>query len=458
MSQLDDLLRELGAAANADGRVAIQGRDPVFACRYPLGELAAALQAALGLAASELWQLRGGRPQDVSVPVRHAAASLVSFLWLRAPGREPLRETSATTALYPCGDGRWIHLHGGLPHLRDGTLRVLGCADSREAVAAAVARWNAEELEDALAAERLCGAMVRSDAEWSAHAQGRALGEAPLVEILPLGAGPAAALPAAPRPLTGIRALDLTRILAGPTCGRTLAEHGADVLRIGCPRLPDIDPFVIDTGHGKRAANLDLDRPADAEALLRLVDGADVFVNGYRPGTLARRGFGPEALAARRPGLVYVSIDCYGHEGPWRERPGWEQLAQTVTGLAHDHGGADAQKLLPAAACDYLTGGLAAWGALAALARRAREGGSWHVRVSLARTGMWIRRRRFAEGNGLSPVAGFRPDEIAAWSETTATPYGRVTHLAPALRMSETAPRWDLPTVPLGTHPPRWSP
>jgi crotonobetainyl-CoA:carnitine CoA-transferase CaiB-like acyl-CoA transferase len=457
VSGLEPLLAELGARPAA-GRVAIEGRERVFDCRYPLGGLAAAVAGALGLAVSDLWELRGGRPQHARVSLRQAAASLVSFVFLRVPGREGLRDFSATTALHPCRDERWIHLHGGLPHLHEGTLRVLGCGDSREAVGAAVARWRAEELEDALAAERLCGAMVRSDAEWARHPQGAALVAAPLVEILPIAPSAPVPLPAAPRPLSGVRALDLTRILAGPTCGRTLAEHGAEVLRIGCPRLPDIDPFVIDTGHGKRAADLDLDRAEDAAALRQLAGGADVFVNGYRGGSLARRGFGPEELAALRPGLVYVSIDCYGHDGPWRERPGWEQLAQSVTGLAHDHGGAESPKLLPAAACDYLTGGLAAWGALAALARRAREGGSWHVRVSLARTGMWLRRQRFADGAEVPPVAGFRPDEIAAWSATTETPYGPVTHLTPALDLSETAPRWELPTAPLGTHPPRWAP
>ncbi len=464
---LRELLGALELPPPGDGEVAITGRDPVFPCRFPLGECAAAAHAACGLAVSELWELRSGRRQRVLVDVRAAAASLLSFAFLRVPGAAPLHVQSATTALYRARDGRWIHLHGGFPHLRDGTLRTLGCADERGAVAAAVSRWDALALEDALAEARLCGAMVRSDGEWAEHAQGRALGGLPVVEIERLGESDREPLAPAPRPLSGIRVLDLTRVLAGPTCGRTLAEHGAEVLRVTGPALPDIEPFVIDTGHGKLSAELDLDRADDARALRLLAAEADVFVNGYRKGALERRGFGPEALAARRPGIVYVSIDCYGHVGPFAERAGWEQLAQSVTGLAHDHGGPDAPKLLPAAACDYTTGTLAALGALVALARRARSGGSWHVRASLCQTGSWIQRRArsslapaervsIEEAIAAGQVPGLSAAEVAALRVESDSPFGRISHLGPVLALSETPPRWERPSAPRGTHAALW--
>jgi crotonobetainyl-CoA:carnitine CoA-transferase CaiB-like acyl-CoA transferase len=287
------------------------------------------------------------------------------------------------------------------------------------------------------------------------------------MEIVKIGASSPERLPDGDRPLSGIRVLDLTRVLAGPTCGRTLAEHGADVLRVTGAKLPDIDPFVIDTGHGKLSAALDLDDADDARALGSLAAGADVFVNGYRNGSLERRGFGPETLAALRPGIVYVSIDCYGHAGPWRERAGWEQLAQSATGLALDHGGADGPRLLPAAACDYTTGTLAALGALVALGRRAREGGSWHVRASLCQTGTWIHahgRTPLAAGERVSieealaagEIPGLRSSEIAALRVESDTPFGRISHLGPVLELSETPPRWERPSVPRGTHAAAW--
>jgi crotonobetainyl-CoA:carnitine CoA-transferase CaiB-like acyl-CoA transferase len=252
-----------------------------------------------------------------------------------------------------------------------------------------------------------------------------------------------------------VRVLDLTRVLAGPTCARTLAEHGADVLHLRSPRLPSIEPFVIDTNPGKRSCHLDLDAAADAARLRALVAEADVFSQGYRAGALAKRGFGPEQLAEIRPGIVAVSVDCYGHTGPWAERAGWEQLAQTASGLAHEHGGVESPSIVPAAALDYTTGHLAALGVLVALARRARTGGSWHVRVSLARTAQWLlslpRTPAGATPSGVDAgvVAAHRIEMDSAW--------GRLERLGPVLRMSETPPAWSLPPAPLGTHPATWS-
>ncbi len=255
--------------------------------------------------------------------------------------------------------------------------------------------------------------------------------------------------------MAGVRVLDLTRVLAGPTCARTLAEHGADVLRVDAPHLPTVSPFVLDTGHGKRSTYLDLRDAGALDTLRTLVREGDVFSEGYRAGSLARRGLGAEALAALRPGIVVVSINCYGHQGPWRERRGWEQLAQTVSGMAAEQGGGDAPRLVPAAATDYTTGYyLGALGAMVALARRAREGGSYQVRVSLTRTAMWLL--------GLDRVDGAPSgaDEalLARYRQTSETPRGQVQHLGPVLELSETPPRFRHPSPGLGAHPPRWSP
>lgn len=450
---LGAVLESAGRAPKASDAVELRGADPVFDTPFRIGEASAAVLAACGLAASDLWELRTARSQRVGIEVGAAAAALLSFAHLRGSGISLNRVASTTTALYAAKDG-WVHLHGGFPHLHEGLLALLGCADDRDEIASAVAGWEAQALEDAIAERRLCGARVRARAEWASHPQGAVLAGAPVVEIRQIGASAPEPLSGGERPLSGIRVLDLTRVLAGPTAGRTLAEHGADVMRIHGPHLPSIRPFVIDTGHGKLSAALDLRDAADADALRALVRSGDVLSRGYRQGALDRRGFDLDALTEMRPGIVVLSINCYGHDGPFAGRGGWEQLAQTVTGIAAEQGGQDSPRLLPAAATDYITGYLAAFGAMVALARRTREGGSYEVRVSLARTGMWLLDTERVPGE----ASGLRPEELARWMTSTETAEGVIQHLAPVLELSETAPRWVRPTVPLGTHAPVWPP
>lgn len=453
-TRLETILREGGLRLPDGADLEVEGRDPVLPSRFPVGEAAA---AAIGLAATtaaRLWELRGGEPQAVRLEVRAAAASLLGFVLQSAPGLDLTRFRNPATDLYPCADGRWVFLHGGFPALAEGLLELLDCAMDADAIRERVGGWRASELERAIAERGLCGAMLRSADEWARHPQARALSGAPVAEVLPLGDAPPEPLLPAARPLDGVRVLDLTRVLAGPSCGRTLAEHGADVLRIGSPRLPSIESFVIETGRGKRNAHLDLDVPDEREQLLELARRADVFCQGYRSGALDRRGLSPRELAALRPGIVYVSINCYGHVGPWASRPGWEQLAQSVTGLAVAEGGADAPRLAPAAATDYTTGTLAAYGVMEALRRRASVGGSWWVRVSLCQTGMWLTRI----GGSLDPATATGLGDVTSLQQQCDTAWGRLSHLAPVARLAKTPARYDRPPAPLGSHAPEWLP
>ena len=279
---------------------------------------------------------------------------------------------------------------------------------------------------------------------------------------LKIGDSPPEPLPDGERPLSGIRVLDLTRVLAGPTAARTLAEHGADVLKITARHLPNIGYQEFDTGHGKLSAHLDLRRPAELETLRRLVRDADVFAQGYRPGTLDERGLSPEALTKLRPGLVYVSMCAFGHQGPWAARRGFDTVVQTVSGITTRQGelfpGSEpGPQFYPVSAIDYLTGYLMAFGAMAALLRRAREGGSWLVRLSLAQVGRWLVELGEVAPDLLAEVEDeFYPAEIARWSIETETPAGRLRHLGPAVQLSETPPFWVRPSVPLGYHEPAW--
>jgi crotonobetainyl-CoA:carnitine CoA-transferase CaiB-like acyl-CoA transferase len=457
---LDELLALAGRERPDFAR--IETGAPALPTRFAADEAAAAALAAGGVLAADLWRLRGGEAQSVTVSTREAAVGLVSFLHqgFDDPALAPdLRRRHLTHAdgFMPARDGRVIYLHQSFAPSVPKMMRLLGCPDEREAVLATVAQWDALDLENAIAEAGVCGAMVRSPEEWDASEQGRILAARPVVEVTRIGESPPEPLPpGAEAPLSGVRVLDLTRVLAGPSCARTLAQYGAEALSITSPNLPFVPGFVSDTGHGKLSAYLDLTREDERARLRELVRQSDIFSQGYRGGALERLGFGAPALAELRPGIIVIAINCYGHEGPWSQRLGWEQLAQTVTGMAHVQGGEAGPELLPGAVNDYTTGYLAALGGLIALQRRALWGGSYLVRVSLAQTGVWVRRLGIAGPERLAAVAPLADVEVNGFKIKSDTGFGPMTHLRPAVRMSATPALWRRPTVPLGTHPAAW--
>ena len=468
--QADRLLHDLWRLAQADpsalAQVSFSATDRSLPSSFHVGPVAATTIAAQALAAAQLWQLRSGEPQAVEVNQRRALAMFRSERYLTVNGTPPKDPFSPLFGYYATRDGRWIQLHTNFPQHHQGVLRVLGCEDRREAVAAAILQCNATDLEQRLADAGLCAAWVRTPEEWQVHPQAAAIAALPLFEIERIGDAPPEVLKplvahaspsAAHRPLTGVRVLDLSRVIAAPVAARTLAQHGAEVLAIGAAHLPNIESLLIDTGRGKRSAQIDL-RDASGQALLReLVRGADVFLHAYRPGALAARGFDAQALCALRPGLVQVSLSAYGRAGPWAQRRGFDSLVQSATGIAFDEGqvaGMTGPGRLPCQANDHATGYLAAFGAMIALQRRAREGGSWLVRVSLAQTGHWLRSLgRVADGMAAPDLS---LEEVAPWRHTMDSPFGRISAIAPVEQMALTPPHFDLPPVPSGTHAPRW--
>ncbi len=441
--------------------------------RFHAEAAAAAALAAGATLAADLWKQRSGQDQTVSVSTREAGAALIGFALQtfedpsRAPPARPDdaagggRGTPAM-GFFPTRDGRHVFLHPSFPPSAAKLHALMGSPADAAAVTAATLTWDALDLENAIAAAGVCGAMVRSPEEWDGSEQGRILAALPLVEVVRIADGPPMPLPSGGEAaLSGLRVLDLTRVLAGPTCGRTLAQYGADVLYVASPKLPATEFFVSDVGHGKLSTWLDLTDAVDRARLDELIAGCDVFSQGYRLGSLQRLGLGPIDLARRRPGIIYTSINAYGHEGPWANRPGWEQLAQTVTGLAHvhggyTHGGAKGPQLQPGAVTDYTTGFLAAFGTLVALDRRARFGGSYMVRASLAQTGMWLRGLGLAAPESLDVVQPPSPEEIEGWRIDSESGFGPVRHLRAPVRMSATPARWRRPTMPLGAHEAAW--
>ena len=454
-----DTLAALGKLAELPGdtleNAILTGADPVLPSSFAVGTAAQASVAAAALAAVELGHVRGQPYQQISVDMTHAALECSG--WFSLDGVTP-NVWDKFSGLYRCADG-WVRVHANFAHHRDGALRLLGLSAETAQRADAereLLSWRALDFEQAAADAGLVVAACRSFAEWDAHPQGQAVAALPLLTIERIGDAAPHALPALKaddRPLTGLRVLDLTRILAGPVCGRMLAAYGANVMLINSPHLPNIES-IADTSRGKLSAHADFRTSEGRDALKNLLAASHVFVQGYRPGGLAEQGFGPEAVARLRPGIVYVSLCAYGDAGPWHARRGFDSLVQTATGFnfAETEAANSAEpKPLPMQILDYGTGHLMAFAATTALRRQALEGGSWHVKVSLAQTGHWLRSLgRVANGFSID-----RP-KVTPYVETAESGFGELAAMAHSAKFSRTPTRWARPSVPPGTHPPMW--
>ena len=476
---------------HALARADLEGREPVLPSSFAVGTAAQVSLAAAALAGAEIGLARHGVRQRIAVDMLHAA--LECRAWFSLNGRTP-EVWDKLSGLYPCGSAvgapGWVRIHANFAHHRDGALQLLGCtpgpATERAAVANALCHWRAEDFEAAAAQAGMVVAAARDFEAWDAHPQAPALAALPTVSITPIvdtgadaaprdlaspdRANPGLAIrpaeagatppplrwPDANRdaaPLQGIRILDLTRILAGPVAGRTLAAYGADVMLINSPDLPNIES-IADTSRGKLSAHVDLNSESGREALRRLISSSHVFMQGYRPGGLAALGFGPLELARLRPGIVYVSLSAYGALGPWAGRRGFDSLVQTATGFNHAEASAyDAARphALPMPILDYAAGYLLAFGAQAALLRQAKQGGSWHVQVSLAGVGHWLRSLGRVAVEPAPPTPNHEP-----FLETFPGGFGEVIALRHAARFSATPARWRRPSMPPGSHSPVW--
>jgi hypothetical protein len=420
----------------------------------PIGPLASAALGATGLAAVELWQSRSSKRQAVGVDMRAATLAMTSATYLRVNG-QAVKSWDPITGYYRVRDGEWVYLHGNFAHLRDGLLKLFGVPNDPVALRIALQTWTAADVEAAAGERGLCGVAVRTRASWETQPQAIATSTLPLIEISRIGDAPARPLHGGTRPLTGMRVLDLSRVIAGPMTARTLAEHGATVMQVGATHLPSIESLVIDTGFGKYSCAINLDDAAGVDKLHGMIDSADVFLNAYRPGTLERRGFSPAALAQRRPGIIYVTISAFSRAGPWAQRRGYDTLVAAASGLTWSGTGDPAR--LPCQPLDYLTGYLGAFGAMLALQRRTREGGSWHVQLSLERTSAWIREMTDTLGRESSLAALVPPaSEIDDLYAASPSRFGALRHLKPVVQMTETPARWEQAPVPLGSDPAVW--
>ena len=452
----------VGGNAHALNHVRLVGEGPVLPSSFAVDDVAQATIAAAGLAAAEIFRARGGSAQSVTVERRHAAAEFRSERYVSGAQVLPFG-WDKIAGLYRTRDQHWVRIHTNFAHHRDGILALLGCANERDAVQAALLGWDGAAFETAAAQAGLVATLARSADEWAHHPQGQAVATLPLLEITRIGDAPLEPLPLAVRPLSGVRVLDLTRIIAGPVAGRTLAAHGADVLAVSCARLPSIPLLVMDTGRGKRTCDINLDTTVGQASLLRLVRDADIFMQGYRPGGIAQRGFSEAQLMAARPGVVAVSLSAYGHLGPWAERRGFDSLMQNTNGIdwseavaASANGAMDRPKELPAQALDHGAGYLLALGAMIALHRRAIEGGSWQVRTSLAQVGHWLQTLpRVIDGLSATDLS---QADIGDYLETKSSGFGALTAVRHSAQLSLTPAHWERPAMPLGSHAASWLP
>jgi crotonobetainyl-CoA:carnitine CoA-transferase CaiB-like acyl-CoA transferase len=454
---LSDIWTSAGGDPAALGAVTLTGEEPQLPSSFRVAAAAQASIAAAGLAAAQIWQLRSGQSQDVAVDMCHAVVECRSERYLRVDGKGSPMAWDAIAGIYKTRDARFVRLHTNFPHHRDAVCKILDCKPERDAVQAALMQSDAEAFETAAYAGGGVVAMMRSHQEWSASPHARAIAGLPLLSIEKIGEAALKPWPEGDRPLAGLRVLDLSRVIAGPVAGRTLAAHGADVLLISGPDLPFIPWLTIDNGRGKLTSFVELKREQGREVLRGLLAEADIFSQGYRPKSIAALGFSPEAAAKINPGIVYVSLSAYGHAGPWAERRGFDSLVQTSTGFNHAEGqaaGVEGPKELPAQMLDHATGYMMAFGAMMAKARQAREGGSWHVRVSLAQTGRWLwNLGRVADGFKTEDLKG---ETVKPFVEEIPSGFGPLRSVTHAAILSKTPAFWARPAMPLGSHKPQW--
>jgi crotonobetainyl-CoA:carnitine CoA-transferase CaiB-like acyl-CoA transferase len=423
----EGLIQAATAATHPWFEGAIGTEPPVFNT-LPVASVFAGLHAATAVAAALLERAQSGLGQHIEVSLFGAMYSALGSLGMRIhrlhSGPNQVINFVPLVRQYRCADGRWVQLHaftrrslrafarvaGVEAWVAAGLLRlgpVIADAAVRQELQGRLEQLfttrTAEEWESGLSAAGVSATVCRTTAEWRSHPHAIEAGivaktddgrsePGSQLEILP-ESEPTDARRVLEQlrgshepPLRGVRVLDLCIVLAGTTCGRTLAEYGAEVIKIDDPNRDGGVIFHNDVNRGKQSLLLDLNAERGLQVFWRLLEDADVVVENFRQGVVERLGVGYDAVRRRRPGIVYVSLNTYGYSGPWSGRPGWEQLAEAATGMQLRYGAGGRPVLQPYAVLDFGTGVAAACGAMLALRRARLTGGGSHVRTSLVQT------------------------------------------------------------------------
>jgi crotonobetainyl-CoA:carnitine CoA-transferase CaiB-like acyl-CoA transferase len=460
---VNNLLSDVGlSSSDAGASVSFAGQDPIVPAVHRLGACIGVPLMAGAVAAVAFHRHRGGPAQNLHVDLRQAIHSInPGAFWHPTLNGEiaphPLiYDNPFLVAPYRTADGRWVMATAVYPHLAAKWCRFLDVPPDSARVAEAISTWNAFELEETANAAGLPICIVRTPTEWLEHEQGALLATQPVIGLERIGDAPARDYAPSQRPFDGIRVLSFTHAVAGPTVGRTLAEQGADVLGGTRPNDFEHDHIYAEANVGSRSAYVDLDSPTGQERAARLLAETDVVVNNHRLGSLERRGLHPRDLADRYPGIVCVSVNCYGPSGPWAGRGGFDMNGSAASGLMTIEGSA-AKPRFPVTFLinDYITGYMGAIGAMAALVRRAREGGSWHVTVSLTRSAMWCASLGLVDPGQAGCDEEHKLREPVPYDAPS--PLGDIHMVAPAVQFSHTPSAWPEPIlVPRGSSQAEW--
>lgn len=464
---LEEVLAGVGlSAADAGGAIGHTGADPVVKSPLRLGGAAAIGLLAKSVAAAALHRWRGGQGQDITVDLRrapHRLSPFYDFRWEKIGGypvRPSLEAGNMMSAIfYRTADGRSVMPQAMYPNLRLRAQELLQIPLTWPAITEAIGKWNGLELEAAGEAAGIVMPMARTLPEFLEEAQYReVLADSPLIEVTKIGeSAPEPLRPVGVQPFSGYRALGMGHVIAGAGLGRSLALHGADVLNLWRPGEGEQETIYASSNVGLRSAWLD--PRSDRAKLTELLQGADIFFQNRRLSFLREIKLTPEDAARERPGIVYVSFSLHGMEGPWAERPGFDQSAACVTGIMALEGTPEAPQLPPIIVInDYLASWLAQVGVVAALRRRAEEGGSYHVHVSLSRIALWILSLGVFDKDWAHATAGSSEEHTYLDPETFSaeTPLGDYQGVTEQVEMSLTPGSYDPVLVPRGSCRPEW--
>jgi crotonobetainyl-CoA:carnitine CoA-transferase CaiB-like acyl-CoA transferase len=442
-----------GPAQPPAARLDVSGDPGHLPSRLAVEDTAVACAGTALLAAAALHERRGGpRPSTARLDRAQLAAAFRSERYLRITGKPVADGFAPLSRFWPAADG-WVRTHANYPWHQEALLRALVAPGDPDAVAAAIARANARDLEDLIVAAGGVAAAVRTERDWRTEPQGEAASAAALVTGGRIGAAPPRHRTPGALPASGIRVLDLTRVISGPVCTRYLAALGADVLRIDPPHRPELPLHAVDGLLGKRSAVLDLGAHDGLGTLHELLGQADVLVHGYRPHALDRFGLAPEALAERHPGLVIVSLSAWGEAGPWGERRGFDSIVQAASGIAMaESPDGERPGAMPCQLLDHGTGYLCAAAALASLAAQMTDGGTHARSFSLIRTSLWLLGQSRATSQVQAPASVHEPPLSVVDS-----PDGPVTVVDPPGELDGVPLRWSRPLSRYGADQPVWS-
>jgi len=469
LKELREVLHPLGfTPEDAGGTITFQGRDPIISSPWPLATMAGVSLMAKAVAMADIWRTRTGEGQDLSVNLGQVLHRLCPFYdrkWELLNGYPPGAPSDPTNPfmpsfMYETADGRWIQLYNIYPRTKTAALAFLGCNDSPDAIAAAVKKWTGLDLEKAANAQGLQATLVRTVEEFMAEEQFEHLAQMPLVEIERIGdSDPMPFTPDPRAPLDGIRALGVGHVIAGSGLGRALAYHGADVLNIWRPNDFEVDLIYYTANVGMRSATLDFAQGSEMTRLKSLLKDADVFFSNRRPGYLDKYGLTAEELAEQRPGLIHVDMSLYGWRGPWADRIGFDQNAGGVSGVFSREGSPDQPRLTEIFVVnDYAMSWISSVAVAAALKRRAIEGGSYRIRISLARLSLWLLQMGIFDKAYATGIAGTEGEHAYLAPElfSAETPCGLYQGVTDQVSMSRTPGHYRVPLVPRGASKPVW--